>query len=278
MSKVQSSIPSELKFSGITAAIPHKMKVLAIAIQKGGQGKTASTCNLAFDFAERGLRVAVIDLDTQQNATWTLEVGVCDFLASSMFKGDGSEVVGYFGSRNNAGLTVLPADPLLADLEKLELKEVAPALAANIAAMREFFDVCLIDTPPSLGNAMTSALLVADYVMSPVELETYSLQGMKKMVSVIGNLRKSNPRLQFLGMLPNLVSLRKPRHVANLAKLRAAYPALVMPFNIRERDSIAEAMGDQVPVWQVKKTAARAATKEVRVFAQYVYDKMEIGK
>jgi MinD superfamily P-loop ATPase len=74
----------------------------------------------------------------------------------------------------------------------MELSQAAGALRASIEALGEFFDVCLIDTAPSLGVAMTAAVLAADYMLSPIEMEAYSLQGMKKMV-IIGNLRKQNP-------------------------------------------------------------------------------------
>jgi chromosome partitioning protein len=158
------------------------------------------------------------------------------------------------------------------------LAQAAAALRANIEALGEFFDVCLIDTAPSLGVAMTAAVLTADYMLSPIEMEAYSLQGMKKMVAVIGNLRKQNPKLRFLGMVPNKVDARKPRHVNNLATLQQAYPQLILPFSIGARDSIAEALGEQMPVWKIKKTAARKATQEVRALADYVFTKMEIAQ
>lgn len=78
-------------------------------------------------------------------------------------------------------------------------------------------------------------------------------------------------------MVPNKVDARKPRHVNNLAALQQAYPQLIVPLNIGARDSIAEALGEQMPVWRIKKTAARKATQEVRALADYVYTKMEIA-
>ena len=252
------------------------MKTLVTAIQKGGQGKTFVSCHLAFNAQERGLRVVVIDLDTQANASYTLEAHQSGYLASELFKGDESGLRHYFGQRDNAGITVLAADPTLANLEKMELSHAAGALRASIRVLSEFFDVCLIDTAPSLGAGMTAAVLAADYMLSPLELEAYSLQGMKKMVAVIGNLRAMNPNLRFLGMVPNKVDARKPRHMKNLAALTKAYPQLVLPFKIGDRDSIAEALGEQKPVWKVKKTAARKATEEVRVMTEYVFQKMEI--
>jgi chromosome partitioning protein len=252
------------------------MKTLVTAIQKGGQGKTFATCHLAFDFQERGLRVAVIDLDTQGNASYTLADHDSGIAASELF--NGHDLRGRFAQafEGGNGLVLIAADSGLANLDKMELSQAGGALRTSVAALGEFFDVCLIDTAPSLGVGMTAAVLAADYMLSPVEMEAYSLQGMKKMVAVIGNLRKMNPKLRFLGMVPNKVDARKPRHIANLSTLQKAYPQLVLPFSVGYRDSIAVALGEQMPVWKIKKTAARKATKEVRALADYVFTKMEI--
>ena len=253
-----------------------KMKTLANAIQKGGQGKTMATCHLAFDGARRGLRVVVIDLDPQGNASYTLNAHACGLFASQMFDDSPDMVTSFFADRDNSGITLIHNDDDLANIEKLELEDAATLLRTHVEALSQFFDVCLIDTPPFLSNVMASALLSADFVMSPVEMEPYSLQGMEKMVAVIQNLREANPALQFIGMLPNRYNVKIPRHVENMAILREAYADLVMPFDIRQRDSIAEALGHQIPVWKVKKTAARDATKEIRVMTQYVFEKMEV--
>lgn len=252
------------------------MKTLVTAIQKGGQGKTFATCHLAFDFAERGLRVAVIDLDTQGNASFTLSDHQSGFVSSQLFAGNVDELRGWFDNRDNNGIALIAADADLANLDKMDLSHAAGALRNSVAALGDYFDVCLIDTAPSLGVGMTAAVLSADYMLSPVEMEAYSLHGMRKMVAVVSNLRKMNPKLRFLGMVPNKVDARKPRHIANLAAVQEAYPQLVLPISIGMRDSIAEALGEQMPVWMIKKTAARLATKEVRALANYVFEKMEI--
>lgn len=75
------------------------MKTLVTAIQKGGQGKTFATCHLAFDFLERGLRVAVIDLDTQGNASFTLSAYQSGYLASQLFTGNTDDLRYWFGKR-----------------------------------------------------------------------------------------------------------------------------------------------------------------------------------
>lgn len=253
------------------------MKTLVTAIQKGGQGKTFATCHLAFDFQERGLRVAVIDLDTQANATFTLHEHQSGYTASQLFNGDTEGLRSWLSSHEHNGITLIAADSGLANLDKMELSQAATSLRSSVAALDEYFDVCLIDTAPSLGVGMTAAVLAADFMLSPIEMEAYSLQGMQKMVSVIGHLRQLNPKLRFLGMVANKVDARKPRHIANLATLQEAYPQLVLPLSVGARDSIAEALGEQVPVWKIKKTAARKATQEVRAMADYVFTKMEIA-
>lgn len=253
------------------------MKTLVTAIQKGGQGKTFTTCHLAFDALERGLKVVVIDLDTQANASWTLEEFSTGFEASRLFLGSDQELKSHFEGMNN-NLALIEADAGLANLDKMNIGQAANSLREKIAVLAKQFDVCLIDTAPSLGIAMTAAILAADYMVSPIELEAYSLQGMRKMVAVVSNLRKQNPALKFLGMIPNKVDSRKPRHLANLSTLREAYPQLIMPMFVGSRDSIAQALGEQMPVWKVKKTAARKAAQEVRLMTNYIFTKMELSK
>lgn len=255
------------------------MKTLATAIQKGGPGKTFLTCHLAFRFHERGLRVVVIDLDIQGNASFTLQAHQSGLMSSELYTLKGPCLRKRLkGHQENefSGLSLVNVGPELANLEKMKLSDAARALRSSVSVLGEFFDVCLIDTPPSLGVPMTSALLAADYTLSPIQLEAYSLQGMKQMVSIIGNLRQQNPALSFLGMVPNMVDARKPRHLSNLSWLKNTYPQLIMPVSIGSRDSIAEALGQQIPVWKIRKTAARKASQEVRAMADHVYKMMEI--
>jgi hypothetical protein len=100
---------------------------------------------------------------------------------------------------------------------------------------------------------MAAALLAADYVLSPIELEAYSIQGIKQIVTTIANLRKANPKLKFLGMVPSKVDARNPRHGRHLQELERAYPQLMIPTGVGLRSSIADALASRVPVWKIKK-------------------------
>ena len=256
------------------------MKTLVVAQQKGGVGKTSSVVHLAFDFLERGLRVAVIDLDTQANASFTLAKYKIAARASSFFGPvpvdgwqDATAVDGH-GPR----LVLIEADPELANAVFMPLDKAKQNLRANLKALAgQGFDVCLIDTAPGLGVALVAALFAADCVLSPIELEAYSIQGIKMMLTTIMNVRKENTRLQFLGMVPSKVDARNPRHVRHLVELQTAYPKLMVPASIGLRSSIADALASGVPVWKIKKTAARKAAHEVRALADYVFEKMEIA-
>ncbi len=255
------------------------MKTLVVAQQKGGVGKTSSLVHLAFDFLERGLRVAVIDLDTQGNASFTLQEFASGYQVSQMFDQNGDSLREWFADLPNGPLMrLIESDAVLANMEKRTLTDAAPVFKDNIQALSDLgFDVVLIDTAPALGVSLAAALYAADSVLSPIELEAYSIQGIKKMLTTIANVRKINTKLQFLGMVPSKVDARNPRHVRHQDELQTAYPQLMIPVAIGLRSSIADALASGVPVWKIKKTAARKATKEVRALAAYVFEKMEIA-
>lgn len=250
------------------------MKTLVTANQKGGVGKTSTLVHLAFDFCERGKKVVVIDLDIQGNASYTLQAFRKGVVASNFFND------GPFDVLNGEGIpemALIESDTALANMETMSLSRAGEHFRAGIASLeKQGFDVCLIDTAPSLGVSMAAALVAADYVLSPIELEAYSIQGIKKMNAAIANVRKANPKLQFLGMVPSKVDGRNPRHRLHLEQLKNAYPQLLIPVSIGLRSSIADALASGVPVWKIKKTAARKAAQEIRALADFVFNKMEI--
>ena len=260
------------------------MKTLVAANQKGGVGKTAALVHVAFNFMERGLKVALIDLDTQANASYTLSQFRTGALASEMFL-EGPAPQWLSEPPSESGLLLIESDPGLVNLERLALRDANTRFRANVQKLGERqFDVCLIDTAPSMGIGMMAALYVADYVFSPIELEAYSIQGLKKLLTTITHVRKStsgltpNAKLKFLGMLPSKVDARKPRQMRNLRELETTYPQLLIPYSIGFRDSIAEALASGVPVWQIKTTAARKAAEETRTVANYLLEKMELSE
>lgn len=241
--------------------------------QKGGVGKTSAICHLAFDYAEnRNKRVLVIELDPQGNASHTLaNFRHASLLASDLFR-PGATVGHVFGP----GLTFLAADPLLVEIEKADLGEMSQNFSDNLTALADHFDICLIDTAPALGLRMSVALYVSGFVFTPIELSAYSIQGVKKMQTTIDNMRDYNPDLVFLGLLPSRVDNRVPRQRTNLANLRENHSEKLIPTAISQRDCIADALDNRLPVWRIKTQSARLATAEFKALADFVYEKMGI--
>lgn len=261
------------KMGGRSKKENDEMKTLVVANQKGGVGKTATLVHLAWYAAEHGAKVVVIDLDTQGNASYTLAAHDSKVGASSLLRGDELLNVALDGP----GIKLIKADARLADTEKMNVAQAAEHFRQSLQNLAgQGFDLCLIDTAPSLGITMAVALMAGDFVLSPIELEAYSIQGIEKMLLAVNNIKKVNRRLSFLGMVPSKVDGRNPRHKRHLAELTAAYQKWIVPNHVGLRSSIADALASKRPVWTIKRTAARKAASEVQNLASDVFSKMGV--
>lgn len=240
------------------------MKTITISNQKGGIGKSTIAVHLAFYLMEQGKKVLFIDLDPQANATKTIKkieknLELIEVSASQLFKKDTSIL-----NTSSAALQLIPADPEMTDIERADTA-VLGYFKYNIQAMGDNWDYCIIDTPPTLGLRMTAALISANFVLSPIELEEYSIDGITKMLQTIFGIKeKWNKELVFLGMLTNRFNPRSVAQKATLESLLKNYSKLLIPSHIGIRSSIPEALSQGLPVWKLKKTAARAAGKEFK--------------
>lgn len=194
--------------------------------------------------------------------------------ASSLFLDEPPEV-----PQADGNLALLHADPLLANLIYLPIEH---ALANFPVNLREFekrgYDLCIIDTPASIGIATITALRCADAVISPVEMEDYSIEGIKGMMPVIAGAKQHNPKLQFLGIVPSRVDRRNPRQIDNLAQVQEAHGKLLAPVVVGQRSSIAAALSAGEPVWNSKKTSARAAGAEMHALGAHVLHSLGVAK
>jgi chromosome partitioning protein len=240
------------------------MKVLVITNQKGGVGKTTLAVHLAWHFAETGRRVLVLDLDAQANATATLAAYRGTLPAARLFEAGQSPTPRAFEPGEPA-LTLIGADQALLDVERADPKAIGQ-FRSNVAAARTAFDLCIIDTPPSMGLRNLSALVSGTHVLSPIYLEDYSLQGVKGLLqTVIGvQQRYHHPNLKFLGLLPSKFNSKSPRQRAHLEQLLREAGKYVFPGHITDRDGYAEAVAERTPVWRLKKRSAQDAGREMR--------------
>ena len=183
------------------------MKIIAIANQKGGVGKTTTAVNLGAALAELGHRILIIDLDPQANATSSFGLQAVE--QTSLYEpllGDASITERIFPTEREA-LFIVPADLDLAgaEVEIARMPNHLTRLAETLKPLRvdETFDFVFIDCPPSLGILMTNALAAADELLTPIQCEYFALEGLVKIVRLVEQVRDSgaNKRLELGGIV-----------------------------------------------------------------------------
>ena len=176
------------------------MKIVAIANQKGGVGKTTTAVNLGVALAEKKLRVLLIDLDPQANATSAL--GMHEVEGESIYESllGGASIANKILPTRLDQLFIIPADLDLAgaEVEIARMPDHLTRLARTLSNFRsdETFNLVLLDCPPSLGILMTNALAAADEILTPIQCEYFALEGLVKIVRVVEQVRDSGANAQ----------------------------------------------------------------------------------
>jgi chromosome partitioning protein len=202
------------------------MKIVAIANQKGGVGKTTTAVNLSVALAEQNLQLLLIDLDPQANATSSL--GMHDIEGGSIYDallGGASASEKVVPTRID-NLFLIPADLDLAgsEVEIARLNDHLTRLAGVLSVFRQdaTFDFIFLDCPPSLGILMTNALAAADEIVAPIQCEYFALEGLVKIVRVVEQVRDSgaNDELEIGGILMTMFDGRTKLSAQVVAEVR----------------------------------------------------------
>ncbi|MFM8304542.1 MAG: ParA family protein [Actinomycetota bacterium] len=239
-------------------------RVVAIANQKGGVGKTTTTVNLGAALAELGFRVLVLDLDPQGNATTGLglnprdvEGSVYDVLLSETTLDDIIEPT----SLKNLFVAPATIDLAGAEIELVPVMSRELRLKKAIDEVRDDYDIVMIDCPPSLGLLTVNGLAASDDVIVPIQCEYYALEGLGQLLRNVGLVQSNlNPALEVRGIILTMYDARTKLADQVVAEVRDYFGdkvyATVVPRTVRLSE--APSFGQPIIVFDPTSRGAKA--------------------
>ncbi|MDR3319187.1 MAG: ParA family protein [Clostridiales bacterium] len=242
------------------------MKIIAVANQTGGVGKTTTTAHLAWGLAKKGKRVLVVDFDPQGNLssgmgalTGAEQATVLEWLGLGASPAEFSATV-----RHSSGVDILPANIYLDSGELLLYRQLGRerCLDKRLKPLRGRYDYVLIDCRPSLGLLTINALTAADEVLVPMRADFYSIPAVEQLIVSIKEIRENcNPRLKYNGFLITMLDKRRNTedYIANFADLAESVKTKLYSAQIRLNAAAADVPSYSMSLYEYKPTSNAAA-------------------